>query len=95
MCVYINIYVYTYICISVYISWVTHQKFTVMEASTGGIFTLPSFYLWVNPEFTCIHTDAGAVGWPGRAVVGCKIPRKENSPIFYFFAPPPLPVSPG
>ena len=30
------------------------------------------------------------------SVVGCKIPRKENSPIFfYFFAPPPLPVSPG
>ena len=29
------------------------------------------------------------------AVVGCKIPRKENSPIFCFFLRPPLPVSPG
>jgi len=29
------------------------------------------------------------------AVVGCKIPRKENSPIFGFFSRPPLPVSPG
>jgi len=29
-------------------------------------------------------------------VVGCKIPRKENSPIFLLFScPPPLPVSPG
>jgi len=28
-------------------------------------------------------------------VVGCKIPRKENSPIFGFFLRPPLPVSPG
>ena len=27
---------------------------------------------------------------PGLTVVGCKIPRKENSPIFFtFFAPPP------
>jgi len=31
-----------------------------------------------------------------RSVVGCKIPRKENSPIFRFFLrPPPVPVSPG
>jgi len=30
--------------------------------------------------------------WP---VVGCKIPRKENSPIFDFFSRPRLPVSPG
>ena len=30
------------------------------------------------------------------SVVGCKIPRKENSPVFLFFwRPPPLPVSPG
>jgi len=30
------------------------------------------------------------------SVVGCKIPRKENSPIFLFFrSPPPLLVSPG
>jgi len=28
-------------------------------------------------------------------VVGCEIPRKENSPIFNFFCTPPLPVSPG
>jgi len=28
-------------------------------------------------------------------VVGCKIPRTENSPIFLFFGRPPLPVSPG
>ena len=27
-------------------------------------------------------------------VLGCEIPRKENSPIF-FLHPPPLPVSPG
>jgi len=28
-------------------------------------------------------------------VVGCKIPRKENSPIARFFSRPPVPVSPG
>ena len=28
-------------------------------------------------------------------VVGCKIPRKENSPIFGFFSRSPLPTSPG
>jgi len=28
-------------------------------------------------------------------VVGCKISRKENSPIFFYFFAPPLPVSPG
>jgi len=28
-------------------------------------------------------------------VVGCKIPRKENSPIFFIFFAPPVPVSPG
>jgi len=32
----------------------------------------------------------------GGGVVGCGIPRKENSPIFLcFWRPPPLPVSPG
>jgi len=29
----------------------------------------------------------------GRGFVDCEIPRKENSPIFFFRAPP-LPVSP-
>jgi len=29
------------------------------------------------------------------AVVGCEIPRKENSPIFFILFAPPLPVSPG
>ena len=28
-------------------------------------------------------------------VVGCKIPRKENSPMFRSFSRPPVPVSPG
>ena len=32
---------------------------------------------------------------PDYAFVGCKIPRKENSPIFLFFSCPLLPVSPG
>jgi len=32
---------------------------------------------------------------PAVAVVGCKIPRKENSPIFDLFLRPPVPVSPG
>jgi len=32
---------------------------------------------------------------PAAAVVGCKIPRKENPPIFRFFSRPPVPVSPG
>jgi len=32
---------------------------------------------------------------PADSVVGCKIPRKENSPIFFFFSRPPLPFSPG
>jgi len=31
-----------------------------------------------------------------RGVVGCKIPRKENSPIFRFvLCTPPVPVFPG
>jgi len=30
-----------------------------------------------------------------HSVVGCKIPRKENTPIFRFFSRPPVPVSPG
>jgi len=30
-----------------------------------------------------------------HTVIGCKIPRKENSQMFRFFVPPPLPVSPG
>jgi len=42
-----------------------------------------------------IHTYECMLTWSHPAVVGCKIPRKENSPIFRLFSRSPLPVSPG
>jgi len=50
-----------------------------------------------EPELRTLPVSSVAVRFgPVLAVVDCKIPRKENSPIFRFdLCAPPVPVSPG
>ena len=50
------------------------------------------FSLSPSPGRTRYLTSSSPDGLTGDAktsVVGCKIPRKENSPIFFFSVPPP------
>jgi len=52
-------------------------------------------YIRTSAGFGCAALQGMNGSQVRRGVVGCKIPRKENSPIFQFFARPPVPVSPG